>query len=93
MIFTPTPCGTIYCVFTEHGTFFLEEIFGDFEDLETGEVHRGEITEKGDEHDDEHDEEAGDDEEKEKQEMEERIEKKKKLKTAFDTQYLFVGSV
>ena len=68
--------------------FYVEEIFGDFEDLETGEVHRaGESVEKDDESKDDED---GDNEAKEKQEMEERIEKKKKLKAAFDVQYPFV---
>lgn len=92
VIFTQRHWGICYSAFTEL-TFSLEEMFGDFEDLETGEVHHGEIREKDDDNDDENDEEAGDDdEEKEKQEMEERIEMKKKLKTAFDAQYLFVGS-
>jgi ribosome biogenesis protein BMS1 len=68
----------------------LEEIIGDFEDLETGEVHRGENVEKDDECGDERGDEAGGDEENEKQEIEERIEKKKKLKASFDVQYPFI---
>ncbi|CAB4014600.1 ribosome biogenesis BMS1 homolog [Paramuricea clavata] len=64
-----------------------EEIFGDFEDLETGEVHRGDNVEKDDECGDERSDDADRDEENEKQEIEERIEKKKKLKASFDVQY------
>ena len=73
--------------------YSAEEIFGDFEDLETGEVHRGEDVEKDDESGDEQSGEAGDEEEKEKQETEERIEKKKKLKAAFDVQYPFIHQI
>ena len=71
-------------------TVFVEEIFGDFEDLETGEVHHGENVEKDDESGGGQSSEDGDKEEKDKQAAEERIEKKKKLKAAFDVQYPFI---
>ena len=62
-----------------------EDVFGDFEDLETGEVHKADDTEhsegegQGDENDDsEQSKTAGE---------ESRLEKKKKQKAAFDAVY------
>ena len=49
------------------------ELYGEFEDLETGETYTGNTNE--------------DKEENEKQETEERKEKKRKLKTQFDAEY------
>ena len=62
----------------------VDEIFGDFEDLEAGEVHHGAENEK-----------ARNDkpefvEENVQLETEERMEKKKKLKAAFDSEYPFI---
>ncbi len=76
-----------------HVLVSAEEIFGDFEDLETGEVHHGENVENDDECENEGGDEAGDDVEKDKQEIEERIEKKKKLKAVFDVQYPFIDPI
>ena len=69
-----------------------EELFGDFEDLETGEVHK-----KGEKEEDKGDGEGEDDmntsdqepeqQEKRKLSREERIQAKKRKKAAFDAQY------
>ncbi|XP_072280092.1 ribosome biogenesis protein BMS1 homolog [Pyxicephalus adspersus] len=68
-----------------------DELYGDFEDLETGEVHKGKPESKDEEIDDEDeegDEEAGDEiapaDDKEKNQ---RLEKKRKLKERFDMEY------
>ncbi|XP_053392079.1 ribosome biogenesis protein BMS1 homolog [Mercenaria mercenaria] len=78
-----------------------DELYGDFEDLETGEQHKGKKEADDDDIDDE--EELGSDGEKDKQpeevkkkksEMtaeERRVEKKRKLKEMFDTQYDMKG--
>jgi ribosome biogenesis protein BMS1 len=89
----------MWCTLIVHYVWLsIEEIFGDFEDLETGEVHHGTTAvEKEDESEDESGDERGDEAEnkegKDKQEIEERIEKKKKLKAAFDVQYPFVDLI
>ena len=64
-------------------------MFGDFEDLETGEVyHAGDAADqKTDNGSGDDDGQAAEDSEKELEKMEERLEKKKQLKTAFDVQY------
>lgn len=63
-----------------------EDIYGDFEDLETGETHaaRDDVEMKADE--DEGDD-SEENEEKEKEDKMSRIDKKKKLKAAFNSQY------
>ena len=63
-----------------------EDVFGDFEDLETGEVHKAD--------DNEHPEGEGQGDEDDESEQnktggeESRVEKKKKQKAAFDAVYL-----
>ncbi|KAM4703708.1 ribosome biogenesis protein BMS1 homolog [Rhinophrynus dorsalis] len=73
-----------------------EEVYGDFEDLETGEVHKGKPESKDKEVDDEDsDEEEGEEEEgggqgeetAEEEVKKQRLEKKRKLKERFDTEY------
>ncbi|XP_035408465.1 ribosome biogenesis protein BMS1 homolog isoform X1 [Cygnus atratus] len=67
-----------------------EELYGDFEDLETGVVHKGKPTAEGDESENE---EEGNDGKKSKPEAEEeekkkeRLDKKRKLKEMFDAEY------
>lgn len=65
-----------------------EEIFGDFEDLETGEVHKAGANEnsQGEGEQSDVDETDGEDPEGEKTS---RIEKKRKQKAAFDAMYPF----
>ncbi|KAG8552553.1 hypothetical protein GDO81_004578 [Engystomops pustulosus] len=71
-----------------------EELYGDFEDLETGEVHKGKPKSQEDESE-EDDDEAEDDDDKdedkvdptEDEETRQRIEKKKKLKERFNMEY------
>ncbi|XP_010286295.1 PREDICTED: ribosome biogenesis protein BMS1 homolog [Phaethon lepturus] len=67
-----------------------EELYGDFEDLETGVVHKGKPAAEGDESGSEEEEEDGkmsktepEEEEKKKQ----RMDKKRKLKEMFDAEY------
>ncbi|XP_041362770.1 ribosome biogenesis protein BMS1 homolog [Gigantopelta aegis] len=68
-----------------------DELYGDFEDLETGQVHRGEDDEeKLEENDDTAAEDAPEVRKKKKSEMtsmERRVEKKRKLKEMFDKEY------
>ncbi|KAI6066549.1 Ribosome biogenesis protein BMS1-like protein [Aix galericulata] len=67
-----------------------EELYGDFEDLETGVVHKGK---SADEKDESENEEEGNDGKKSKPEAEEeekkkeRLDKKRKLKEMFDAEY------
>ncbi|XP_035408549.1 ribosome biogenesis protein BMS1 homolog isoform X2 [Cygnus atratus] len=67
-----------------------DELYGDFEDLETGVVHKGKPTAEGDESENE---EEGNDGKKSKPEAEEeekkkeRLDKKRKLKEMFDAEY------
>uniref|UniRef100_A0A4W6FIE0 BMS1 ribosome biogenesis factor n=1 Tax=Lates calcarifer TaxID=8187 RepID=A0A4W6FIE0_LATCA len=63
-----------------------EELYGDFEDLETGEVHKGQTGEKDDDNDDEAEESLVkvDDEEVQKNK---RLDKKRRLKERFDAEY------
>ncbi|KAM9282075.1 ribosome biogenesis protein BMS1 homolog [Cariama cristata] len=67
-----------------------EELYGDFEDLETGVVHKGKHTAEGDESGSEEEEEDGKmskpEPEEEKKEKE-RMDKKRKLKEMFDAEY------
>lgn len=62
---------------------FLEDVLGDFEDLETGEVHKA--TGDGNQDSAEIDKEDGT--ENEKSTKAERLEKKKQLKEMFNTEY------
>uniref|UniRef100_A0A8C5R1C7 BMS1 ribosome biosis factor n=1 Tax=Leptobrachium leishanense TaxID=445787 RepID=A0A8C5R1C7_9ANUR len=66
-----------------------EEVFGDFEDLETGEVHKGkpESDRETEEEDGEDDAKTGDEPVAENMEKNKRLEKKRKLKERFDMQY------
>ncbi|XP_072229547.1 ribosome biogenesis protein BMS1 homolog isoform X2 [Leuresthes tenuis] len=62
-----------------------EELYGDFEDLETGEVHKSQTG-----HEDENDEEDEEDQVKvddEEVQRKKRLEKKRRLKERFDTEY------
>lgn len=77
-----------------------DELFGDFEDLETGEIHHGDGEDDDDdeENDDKEDDENADGEPSEKKKtkaektaMERRMEKKKKLKELFDNEYDMKG--
>ncbi|XP_011456491.3 ribosome biogenesis protein BMS1 homolog [Magallana gigas] len=78
-----------------------DELFGDFEDLETGEIHHGDGEDDVDddeENDDKEDDENADGEpsvrkktKAEKTAMERRMEKKKKLKELFDNEYDMKG--
>lgn len=79
-----------------------DELFGDFEDLETGEIHHGDGEDDDDdddeENDDKEDDESADGEPSEKKKtkaektaMERRMEKKKKLKELFDNEYDMKG--
>ena len=71
-----------------------EDIFGDFEDLETGEMHKAQ-----DKSDSEGEGQASDDGEREEEEAKEtggedkRLEKKKKQKAAFDAMYPLVSNI
>ncbi|XP_008942426.1 PREDICTED: ribosome biogenesis protein BMS1 homolog [Merops nubicus] len=67
-----------------------EELYGDFEDLETGVVHKGKRAAEGDEHESEEEEEDGkmsQPEPKEEEKQKERMDKKRKLKEMFDAEY------
>lgn len=94
---SPNPSGlcTVYQKSTVHYhplanvLFFslLEELYGDFEDLETGEVHKGKAAKQKDQAEEESDEEeklmkVDDETQKNK-----RLEKKRRLKERFDTEY------
>uniref|UniRef100_A0A674DIT3 BMS1 ribosome biogenesis factor n=1 Tax=Salmo trutta TaxID=8032 RepID=A0A674DIT3_SALTR len=67
-----------------------EELYGDFEDLETGEVHKGKAAKQKDQAEEESDEEE--EEEKlmkvdDETQKNKRLEKKRRLKERFDTEY------
>eukprot|EP00106_Octopus_bimaculoides_P008936 XP_014776378.1 PREDICTED: ribosome biogenesis protein BMS1 homolog [Octopus bimaculoides] len=62
--------------------YFTDEIFGDFEDLETGETYKGKTENDADEKDD-----ANEDEDDSKTAEEKRMENKLKLKQMFDKSY------
>ncbi|KAG8435026.1 hypothetical protein GDO86_013115 [Hymenochirus boettgeri] len=64
-----------------------EEVYGDFEDLETGEVHKGKPESEDDEIKDLSEEEEPEGVLGEENERKERLEKKRKLKERFDTEY------
>lgn len=65
-----------------------EEIFGDFEDLETGEVHKAGASENSQQEGEESDGDETDGKDPEGEETS-RIEKKRKQKAAFDAMYPF----
>ncbi|XP_067996040.1 ribosome biogenesis protein BMS1 homolog isoform X1 [Melanerpes formicivorus] len=67
-----------------------EELYGDFEDLETGVVHKGKRAAAGDESGSEEEEDgetAKPEEPEEEEKKKERMDKKRKLKEMFDTEY------
>ncbi|KAM6106101.1 LOW QUALITY PROTEIN: ribosome biogenesis protein BMS1 homolog [Pterocles gutturalis] len=67
-----------------------EELYGDFEDLETGIVHKGKPSTEGDESESEEEEEDGKmskPEPEEEEKKKERMDKKRKLKEMFDAEY------
>ncbi|KAG9469029.1 hypothetical protein GDO78_021346 [Eleutherodactylus coqui] len=66
-----------------------EELYGDFEDLETGEVHKGKPKEEESEGENEEsdEEKANEAAPAEEEKTKQRLEKKKKLKERFDSQY------
>ncbi|KFW87245.1 Ribosome biogenesis protein BMS1, partial [Phalacrocorax carbo] len=67
-----------------------EELYGDFEDLETGVVHKGQPAAEGDESGSEEEEEDGKmskPEPEEEEKKKERMDKKRKLKEMFDAEY------
>ncbi|XP_030309268.1 ribosome biogenesis protein BMS1 homolog [Calypte anna] len=68
-----------------------EELYGDFEDLETGVVHKGKPASEEDESGSEEEEEAGKtpkpEPEEEEEKKKERMDKKRKLKEMFDAEY------
>ncbi|KAJ7324387.1 hypothetical protein JRQ81_017407 [Phrynocephalus forsythii] len=65
-----------------------EELYGDFEDLETGTIHKGKLSDPGNEEGSEEDEEGGEREaSKEEEEKKQRMDKKRKLKEMFNAQY------
>ncbi|KFO04502.1 Ribosome biogenesis protein BMS1, partial [Balearica regulorum gibbericeps] len=67
-----------------------EELYGDFEDLETGVVHKGKPAAEGDESGSEDDEEDGKmskPEPEEEEKKKERMDKKRKLKEMFNAEY------
>lgn len=64
-----------------------EELYGDFEDLETGTIHKGKPTDSGDEAMSAEDDEGQDDKGGEEEEEKKRMEKKHKLKEMFDAEY------
>ncbi|XP_037546650.1 ribosome biogenesis protein BMS1 homolog [Nematolebias whitei] len=69
-----------------------EELYGDFEDLETGVVHTGQAAEPGEPEDEEKDEEKDEVQGKMNNDVEEvqrnrRLEKKRRLKERFDAEY------
>uniref|UniRef100_A0A8C3NX44 BMS1 ribosome biogenesis factor n=1 Tax=Cyanoderma ruficeps TaxID=181631 RepID=A0A8C3NX44_9PASS len=61
-----------------------EELYGDFEDLETGVVHKGK---SGSEEEEEEDEKMSKPEPEEEEKKKERMDKKRKLKEMFDAEY------
>ena len=63
-----------------------EEMFGDFEDLETGEVHKADDNENSEAEGEESDG-NGESQEKKPEGEETRLEKKKKQKAAFNAMY------
>ena len=78
----------------------LDDLYGDFEDLETGEVHHGNKPKTEDDSEDSNDDKDNDDEEndqdddqsqpkeeREKTDKQKRLEQKRKLKQAFDLDY------
>ncbi|XP_060097011.1 ribosome biogenesis protein BMS1 homolog [Heteronotia binoei] len=67
-----------------------EELYGDFEDLETGTVHKGRPDDQGEEAGGEEVKEAGEGkggEEDEERQQQQRMDKKRKLKEMFDAEY------
>ncbi|KFZ46990.1 Ribosome biogenesis protein BMS1, partial [Antrostomus carolinensis] len=66
-----------------------EELYGDFEDLETGVVHKGKPAAEGDESgsEEEEDGEMSKPEPEEEEKKKERMDKKRKLKEMFDAEY------
>ncbi|KAM6306204.1 ribosome biogenesis protein BMS1 homolog isoform 2-T2 [Aegotheles albertisi] len=67
-----------------------DELYGDFEDLETGVVHKGKPAAEGDELESEEEEEDGKmskPEPEEEEKKKERMDKKRKLKEMFDAEY------
>ncbi|NWI61551.1 BMS1 protein, partial [Calyptomena viridis] len=67
-----------------------EELYGDFEDLETGVVHKGKGTAEGDEsgsEEEEENEKMSKPEPEEEEKKKERMDKKRKLKQMFDAEY------
>ncbi|PKK28288.1 BMS1 ribosome biogenesis factor [Columba livia] len=67
-----------------------EELYGDFEDLETGVVHKGKPAAEGDEsgsEEEEEDEKMSKPDPEEEEKKKERMDKKRKLKEMFDAEY------
>ncbi|CAB1334314.1 unnamed protein product [Coregonus sp. 'balchen'] len=70
-----------------------EELYGDFEDLETGEVHKGKAGKQKDQAKEESDDDKEDEEEEKPMTVDDetqknkRLEKKRRLKERFDTEY------
>ncbi|NXW92048.1 BMS1 protein, partial [Alopecoenas beccarii] len=67
-----------------------EELYGDFEDLETGVVHKGKPAAEGDEsgsEEEEEDEKTSKADPEEEEKKKERMDKKRKLKEMFDAEY------
>ncbi|XP_072851145.2 ribosome biogenesis protein BMS1 homolog [Pogona vitticeps] len=68
-----------------------EELYGDFEDLETGTIHKGKQSDPGNQAGNEEEKEDGEGEDgktsKEEEEKQQRIDKKRKLKEMFDAEY------
>ncbi|NXM80179.1 BMS1 protein, partial [Oenanthe oenanthe] len=68
-----------------------EELYGDFEDLETGVVHKGKAAagaeQSGSEEEEEEDEKMSKPEPEEEEKKKERMDKKRKLKEMFDAEY------
>ncbi|XP_042315798.1 LOW QUALITY PROTEIN: ribosome biogenesis protein BMS1 homolog [Sceloporus undulatus] len=64
-----------------------EELYGDFEDLETGTVHKGKPADQGDEGESAEEKEEDTKIVEEEEEKKKRMDKKRKLKEMFDTEY------
>uniref|UniRef100_A0A8C8C6H1 Bms1-type G domain-containing protein n=1 Tax=Oncorhynchus tshawytscha TaxID=74940 RepID=A0A8C8C6H1_ONCTS len=68
-----------------------EELYGDFEDLETGAVHKGKAGKQKDQAEEESDDDDDEEEEKlmvdDETQKNKRLEKKRRLKECFDTEY------
>ena len=79
---------TVFDLFVESPVSDDEEIFGDFEDLETGEVHKAAANETSQGEGEESDGDETDGKDPEGEETS-RIEKKRKQKAAFDAMYPF----